>query len=284
MITVQVGKILKLLTSLRVAVDEVKAKPENDPIPAEDRQRLSAWLCEFFVEPEGLLDNRTQKQLLILVSRVTLYQGYTWSFFAADLADFEDQLNEVIAEVRFAYIPEARAKYFCQAALFGGAVTRAFPSASGDIREAGDCFASGAFTAAVFHLMRAIEHLLRTFVVAVGVPHKGPIPLEYQEWHNLIEQAEERIGKRLGSPWKSRIGKRRAQGILRASIADFYSFKDNVRNHVSHARSGMLDEPSAQGVMIRVQACFERLVPYLSETKKRSLLREEIWAKSPKII
>jgi hypothetical protein len=57
----------------------------------------------------------------------------------------------------FAYIQKARVNAFEHEAMFGPEANRAFPSIVADIKEAGNCFASGLYTASVFYAMRIAE-------------------------------------------------------------------------------------------------------------------------------
>jgi hypothetical protein len=155
-------------------------------------------------------------------------------------------------------------------------VAEAFPSASGELTEAGNCFAAGVYTACVFHLMRAVEHLLRSFANGVGVTQTLEIPLEYQVWNTLIEGSESKI-KKVGERWRNKPAIELARGTLRSSVADFYFFKDEIRNHVAHTRSGLVSEVYALDVMKQVRRCFDKLSPYLKEDQHDSILVESVW-------
>jgi hypothetical protein len=206
---------------------------------------------------------------------------FTYSEAVMHLNELERSFQGAI-EARFVYVLKEDGYNYILPSGFGEAVQRSFPSAQLEIDTARMCFALGQPTACVFHLMRSVEHLLRVFVVAVGVRQRVAVPLEYEVWDRLIRRAEEKISSASGllDTWRSRATKEAAKSTLRASISDFYSFKDNVRNVLMHTRSGFLDEPTAMGIMDRVQRCFERLAPYLSEGKKRSLLVESRWSKA----
>lgn len=65
--------------------------------------------------------------------------------------------------------------------------------ALGELESARNCYATDNYTACVFHLMRMAEHGLRALVTAVGVT-TPKVPLEYQQWQNLIEQVESKVG------------------------------------------------------------------------------------------
>lgn len=159
-------------------------------------------------------------------------------------------------------------------------IKESFESSWPEIKAGLDCYALDQHTACVFHFMRAVEHLLRLFVTATGVrSRRGSKPLEYQEWHPLIEQADSKVSDFLDRRWKNTAAKKKAMDVLRASIADFYAFKDNVRNDLMHSRSELIEAPTALAIINRVHKCFTRLLPYLNEDSRR-LLTESVWSKS----
>ena len=158
---------------------------------------------------------------------------------------------------------------------FSDAIDAAFPSAKTEIHEGRRCYALNRHTACVFHMMRAAEHALRVTVKAVGVSSTA-VPLEYQQWQNLIEQLESRI-KPIDN-WRQ-PSKANAQAFFSRIIADFYSFKDDIRNVTMHTRTGgTYDEPGALSVMNRVQECFERLATRIDENKSGNLLDPSLFA------
>lgn len=116
--------------------------------------------------------------------------------------------------------------------------------------------AAGNNTACVFHLMRAAEHGLRALVTAVGVT-TPKIPLEYQEWQNLIEQVEKHAD--VINSW-AQPSKSNARAFFNGVIADFYAFKDDIRNILMHTRAGgTYDEAEAHHEIQRVSKCLCRL-------------------------
>ena len=72
-----------------------------------------------------------------------------------------DRLRIEARQKTFLAIDPQNVQYMDQnAGMFGEAVDMAFPDSIGDISEAGKCYALGRYTAAVFHLMRAVESTL----------------------------------------------------------------------------------------------------------------------------
>lgn len=70
---------------------------------------------------------------------------------------FRDELSDK----RFLYVPPDFAKFYNKDDLFGIDVFDKFKDARGDIKNAGNCYAVGEPTACVFHLMRAMEVVVR---------------------------------------------------------------------------------------------------------------------------
>lgn len=69
----------------------------------------------------------------------------------------------------FFVVPANKIQFFEQETpLFGDDVSNAFPNAVEDVSEAGKCFACGRNTAAVFHLMRAMEVAVQVIAGELG--------------------------------------------------------------------------------------------------------------------
>src|SRR5579859_3823509 len=62
----------------------------------------------------------------------------------------------------------SRAKYYCDTKLFGEEVDNRLPAVATDISEAGKCFATARWTAAVFHLMRVMEVGVQELATKIG--------------------------------------------------------------------------------------------------------------------
>jgi hypothetical protein len=155
-------------------------------------------------------------------------------------------------------------------------VAKAFPSAIPEMEEANRCHALSRDTASVFHLMRAVEHVLRVLVVSVGVSTPS-VPLDYQEWQNLIEQLDS-SQKAAIVKW-SRPHKTHAHQFFSRVVADLFSFKDDVRNVLMHTRSGgTYDAPGALSVRNRVEQFFE-FVSARTDENVTVLLDQNLFAK-----
>jgi hypothetical protein len=154
----------------------------------------------------------------------------------------------------FIHIPPGADEYLNREALFGPLVNEKFPKAVDDIREAGSCYATGNYTASVFHLMRAVEYGLRALAKKLKV--KLPKPVDLTEWGGLLAAIEVEIKKIELSP---RTHKRdRDLEFFHGAAAQFRHFKNAWRNHVMHTRS-MYDERQAMSVMAHVREFMQHI-------------------------
>lgn len=71
--------------------------------------------------------------------------------------------------------------------FFGDKVEDAFPRAAEDISEAGKCLALDRSTAAVFHLMRAMESAVGRLSLKLDIPNPD------REWGKLLSDIPKKI-------------------------------------------------------------------------------------------
>lgn len=96
------------------------------------------------------------------------YGLITASSLGADLRNLTDVLMSEIWRYQFLLVDRTRSNYIDNKDLLGDKVAAKFKSAVPDIKEAGNCLAADCNTAAVFHLMRAVEWGMRAFAVHLG--------------------------------------------------------------------------------------------------------------------
>lgn len=136
--------------------------------------------------------------------------------------------------------------------LFGQAVDDAFPSAAFDVTEAGRCLATGRWTAAVMHLMRALEVPLAALAEHAGIASGT----NWNKQLNEIEAKLRQVSRQDGSDeerWASE------------AVVQFRAIKNAWRNHAMHGRA-TYDEEQAMGVFEAVRALMRHLASRLSET------------------
>ena len=168
---------------------------------------------------------------------------------------------------RFVNVDPKFSEYVNNAALLGEGIRKAFPSASHDLEEAGNCIAVGSGTAAVFHLMRAVEWGLRALSVDLGVldvpRKKATIPIEFAEWDKILDQLYPEVQKKVDSLPPS-AAKQETQEFYFTLLHDVRGFKDAFRNHVMHTRK-TYTQKAADDVLDFVKDFFMLLATKITE-------------------
>jgi hypothetical protein len=169
----------------------------------------------------------------------------------------------------FMFMPLAESKYYEQEELFGPRVKTRFPEANKEIVAAGNCYATGNYTACVFHLMRVTEMGARAMVTGLKVQkyllnRKGQqIPVELCDWQTLITALQKGVdAKSAGAGTNTR--KKKTFEFYNHALGSFRNFKDAWRNHVSHTRERYLPGKT-QDIMDNTRQLMQHLATRLSE-------------------
>jgi HEPN domain-containing protein len=102
--------------------------------------------------------------------------------------EVSSRLNDELSGTKFYCIKPGAASFYDPAeALFGKQVEARISKANDDISEAGKCFAVDRFTAAVFHLMRAMEAAVQKISQELGVENTD------REWGKLLSDIHAKI-------------------------------------------------------------------------------------------
>lgn len=204
----------------------------------------------------------------------TLAQGLARTCITPDLAVLATHLyhlqEAILTELQkhaFVSIQPDRVIY-CEDNLFGKQASEAFPSAQFDIKEAGNCLALGCSTAAVFHLMRAVEWGIRALAYDRRIRlSRGPI--ELATWEELIRQLEDVEKAIQGYP---RTLAREAQfAFYHGASMDIKRFKNKFRNAVMHTRDEY-DQDQAKSAFNHVKSFMQTLAGKISETKRTPVI------------
>jgi len=170
-------------------------------------------------------------------------------------------LREEMEEIKLVVIKTGKVRFFEQDALFGPVVkASASPELNAEIRAAGNCLAADLNTAAVFHLMRAVEHGMRALAPQLNVS-MSPRQISQKTWSILIGAMDDEI-REAQHPKKMRKMKSLKPGqkplkpgqlkFYRGLLLNINSFKDLWRNDVMHTRGNYTDA-EAEGVFEHVK-------------------------------
>jgi hypothetical protein len=183
---------------------------------------------------------------------------------------------------KFMFMPSDQAEYWDNLELFGDDFMISFPAAAiEEMRESGNCFAAGRWTAAVFHCMRVAEYGLRRLArnLKVTISHKGKIcPIEYGDWNTVITAVRNKIievRKLPNSP------KKEHNIQFYSNAADRCEYmKDIWRNEISHARR-RYSKSESLAVINRVRDFVQPFAATEAKRKIKKRLREA--QKSPRL-
>ncbi len=167
--------------------------------------------------------------------------------------EFEMLLNSVKDEISgklFVFIPPHRARYFEKTMLWQSA----FPNAANDMKEAGNSYAAGLFTACVYYCMRVLEYGLRALATNVNIT--PPKPIDSLQWQGIIDLIEKEIRSKRISPGVSNSDSQIV--FWTNAAAQFFIFKEAWRNATMHVRANYT-ENEAQKIIDAVDEFMSRL-------------------------
>lgn len=196
-----------------------------------------------------------------------------YSSLTAELRNAIDAVMIEFWKRKFAQIPEEFSGFVNNEAMFGPDVNKAFPDAGDDLKEAGNCIAIDSGTAAVFHLMRAVEWSLRALCADLGVvrirrsyKHKQKYTaIAWAQWERMLEEVQKRIDKKVD---RLRPGKRKQelQQFYYPLMQELRAFKEAFRNHVMHSRA-TYTQKAASDISDHVGRFMKALAPKIAKAK-----------------
>lgn len=187
---------------------------------------------------------------------------------AAEARHALDLMLGVLKERKFLRVGLSRARYLDKDHLFGEGVAAAFPSASHDIKEAGNCLAAECGTASVFHLMRAAEIGLRALANDRQISFsKGT--LDAKQWGEIVSQLEAYAGRLITVPatkWLSEPVRQAQIRFYQQAMIECRAFNDAWRRHIAHAHEGAFyDCDQATSVLNHTKRFMKMLATKISE-------------------
>lgn len=258
-----------LFDSLKNEIDELQqSKKPHSYLSQKEKERLDHTLLEGLERALWTMDRPREDdtpdtsirfQIALVRHRLERNEKISRAVMVELLRPIFTNLYLKFSDLKFAYIPPPNDKYFEHEHLFGLKVYDNISEARDEIKDVGNAFAAGLYTACVFHLTRVLEHGLRAIANAMGVTitdKKQPIPLEYGDWHKVLEQIDGKIKQARLLPnnaIKSELIKRYSEASERLSWA-----KDQWRNDIAHTRT-RFSEDEAKGILDRVRGLMEFL-------------------------
>jgi hypothetical protein len=174
-----------------------------------------------FKTSAGMMD-----KFLSSAQRELAHQDWTGAMFAERChAVFSAIQCETVGVLCFK-LDDQLSSYFERKTPFGGFVAAAFPECGEDIDEAHQCIAFERYTAAMFHVGRAME------IAVKRVAKKMQAKATRDEWQSYLTAMNTEIGK---MPFKTPAQKAKRQ-IWAEAAGHLFNFKESWRNPTFHAK------------------------------------------------
>jgi hypothetical protein len=250
-------EFIDLMSEIEELIDALYADDPHFSVLGENWGKIGELLMDASNWCELLELSASQE----LINQITLRRD-KWSVKSLNEAKenikiLRDIIKRELSKRLFMFVPQEQAKWYQKEKGFGDKVYDAFPSAKGDIKEAGNCYATGRYTASVFHLMRVLEHGLRALAKDVE------LSFDVEQWYDIINKTEKEIKKDQQRLPKS-VEKNERLKFLSEAAKEFTYFKDGWRNYVSHNRSNY-DGPQALSAFNHVRSFMTHLATELKE-------------------
>jgi hypothetical protein len=159
---------------------------------------------------------------------------YDISAISIELTNVHSELMGEVFKHKFVQVPKELHKYLDMKNPFGEEVTKAFPSATADLIDAGNCLSLGCNAAVVYHLMRAAEVGLWELGRDRQIPLAQSGKIEFTEWGKIIGEIE--IAIQAIQQWPNSRIKEDAHKFYNKAISEIRSFNDGWRRHSAHPR------------------------------------------------
>lgn len=209
---------------------------ENQLVKRDARDYAIAALAavETFLTPEMPISRVMRFNIQDLRQRLDQDETMTLSNAALRMKLLHDDIvKELATSAYFLMMTVDEAEFYQQpnGPVFGPDVAARFEGADFDISSAARCLALDEPTAAVFHLMRAVELALRLLTQRLRIKRA-----EWSDWGYLLKNIDGRLKEWENHPRKTTALRRKLQFYARAR-SDFAAFNEAWRKHVSHSRA-----------------------------------------------
>ena len=239
------------------------AKNGKQKINDEEAREMVLSSLEAFIRSCYALSANNSVAKAQRVRKRIIDRECTYKELRMAIIDMRDRFRDELESVKLFGMNERESVFFDSSP--SERVAEAFPSACFDLEEAGKCMALNRSTAAVLHLMRALEHPLQAMAKAVD-----EIPKE--NWNTILNDIEKKVrgkddeGKRT-EYWR---GRKRSNPFSPNAATHFFHVKNAWRNHCSHAVKLKYTEEDARNIYISVASFFEHLSARLRENNTES--------------
>lgn len=135
------------------------------------------------------LNLKTSVALLVRTVMAVYDDKNSHGQFLAAVKELESRIMDEMDARLYFCLDDDSVRYYDAKNAFGDDVAAAFPSATLDIEEAGNCLALNRYTACVLHLMRAMEPVVYAVAKSIGLTY------EFKGWDAVIRKMRTELEK-----------------------------------------------------------------------------------------
>lgn len=176
-------------------------------------------------------------QIARIEHRLNVLQDITWLEFSAMVRSLTERIEDELTSERLFHVSKDRIRYLEYGHRPKDPLVESFPSSFTEMCAAGRCVAYGEGTAAVFHLLRAIDHGLRS------VAHSLNIVYDASNWSGIgkkIQTAMEVKYQDKTDAWKA------SESLYASVLTDIQAISRAHRNPVFHQLETKYTEAEAE--------------------------------------
>lgn len=207
-----------------------------------DAKRLKEMLRRIHFLSEQFEMEQTMNR--VYGCRIRAGNAFKLEDIAHEITELKNAIENDLFQSFFVFIPKDKAKYlsvnlgvFEEGGVFGETVGSRFPDAGREIAKACDCYAIEAYSACVFHLMRAVEMVTRLMIRAMGAIQflKKGKPIELCTWGELSDALDSGL-KRLAHKKRNTRSRAETFEYYSHAVGLFKHYKGAWRDPASHTR------------------------------------------------
>lgn len=222
---------------------EIQGRGKDSTLTVEENTSLRSFVTEW---QESLAStrlagfSRTGNSLKAIVVLSDDNRPAPLGKMLQQLQDLRCGLRLDLQANKFLSIPSSHHKYYQKIHLFGPEVFTNFKTTRNDVASAGNCYATGNYTASVFHSVRALEKGLQAFVHYLNDSFNAGInfnkTVEETNWANAIDDIENVVTKKHR---RAQLDPRPTTDDVKfclGAVAEFEYFRSAWRNHIARAQ------------------------------------------------
>ncbi|MGE0645094.1 MAG: hypothetical protein AB7P24_15630 [Nitrospira sp.] len=261
MLEFKAGRFFNLALTLQILQNAMDKKPSDREMDDDSKDFLCKELEKAKEHCEGIGLPMTVLQIDRAI--VNLQEKDIWLDFGSVSAHIKNiylRIQDELGLQLFMHIPSENARYYLQPQkVLGQAVLDKFPSIINDVESSCRCYATGNYTAAVFHLMRIMECGLR--VLGASLNDNSLDPKKNPTWESILRKCDDELRKKSNDRCHEWRGDEK---FFSDATANLRAVKDAWRNPTMHIDQ-IYDSEQAVAVLNAVKGFMRHLATKLSE-------------------